>query len=151
MGFPGAIHQTSFNTRRLKNRRVSKHGDTNLFVEYLPPQNCNRWGNILGCESGDCVLPIYEKNRRLKSCITVPLNVFFGLVFCVQSKHWNYIAVSVWKRNNRNKHFFSNSAETSFGSNFGIFESKLVSLDTLMSTQKEPAFKLRNTPTGSAV
>ena len=29
--------------------------------------------NILGCESGDWVLPIYEKNRVRKSHATVPL------------------------------------------------------------------------------
>ena len=29
--------------------------------------------NILGCESGDWVLPIYEKNRVQKSHATVPL------------------------------------------------------------------------------
>jgi len=42
------------------------------------------------------------------------------------------LAVSIWKRNNRNKRFVSNSAETSFGSSFGCFESKLVSKDTLI-------------------
>ncbi len=41
------------------------------------------------------------------------------------------LAVSIKKRNNRNKRFVSNSAETSFGSSFGCFESKLVSKDTL--------------------
>jgi hypothetical protein len=41
------------------------------------------------------------------------------------------LAVSVQKRNNRNKRFVSDSAETSFGSSFGCFESKLVSKDTL--------------------
>jgi hypothetical protein len=35
------------------------------------------------------------------------------------------------KRNNRNKRFVSDSAETSFGSSFGGFEWKLVSKDTL--------------------
>jgi hypothetical protein len=39
--------------------------------------------------------------------------------------------VSVQNRNNRNKRFVSDSAETSFGSRFGCFESKLVSKDTL--------------------
>ncbi len=41
---------------------------------------------------------------------------------------------SVLKQNNRNKHFVSDSAETSFGSSFGCFESKLVSKDTLIPT-----------------
>ncbi len=41
------------------------------------------------------------------------------------------LAVSLQKRNNRNKCFVSDSAETSFGSSFGCFESKLVSKDTL--------------------
>jgi hypothetical protein len=34
-------------------------------------------------------------------------------------------------RNNRNKRLVSDSFETSFGSSFGCFESKLVSQDTL--------------------
>ena len=38
------------------------------------------------------------------------------------------------ERNNRNKHFVSDSAETSFGSSYGCFESKLVSKDTLAIT-----------------
>jgi hypothetical protein len=49
--------------------------------------------------------------------------VSVGLLFVsVQSKHRN--SLSVKKRNNRNK-------QTSFGSSFGYFESKLVSKDTL--------------------
>ncbi len=40
--------------------------------------------------------------------------------------------VSVQKRNNRNKRFVSDSAETSFGSSVGCFESKLVLKDTLV-------------------
>jgi hypothetical protein len=35
------------------------------------------------------------------------------------------------KRNNRNKRFVLDSAETCFGSSFGCFDSKLVSKDTL--------------------
>ncbi len=52
-----------------------------------------------------------------------PLSVVLvGLLFVsVQSKH-------------QNKHFVSDSAETSFGSSFGCFESKLVSKDTLHVT-----------------
>jgi len=42
------------------------------------------------------------------------------------------LAVSLWRGNNRNKHFVSDNAETSFGSSFGCFESKLVSKDTLI-------------------
>jgi hypothetical protein len=48
--------------------------------------------------------------------------VSVGLLFVsVQSKH-------------RNKHFVWDDAETSFGSSFGCFESKLVSKDTLHVT-----------------
>ncbi len=43
------------------------------------------------------------------------------------------LAVLLKKRNNRNKRFVSDSAETSFGSSFGCFESKLVSKDTLLT------------------
>ncbi len=57
--------------------------------------------------------------------------VSVGLLFVsVQSKHGN----SLFRyriRNNLNKHFVSDSAETSFGFSFGCFESKLVSKDTL--------------------
>ena len=35
-------------------------------------------------------------------------------------------------KHDQNKHFVLDSAETSFGSSFGCFESKLVSLDTLI-------------------
>ena len=62
--------------------------------------------------------------------------VLFGLFrfafFCFGLIETQKLAVSVWNRNNRNKHFFWDSAETSFGSIFGCFESKLVSLDTLV-------------------
>ncbi len=39
-------------------------------------------------------------------------------------------AVPILQRNNRNKRLVSDSAETSFGSNFGYIETKLVSQDT---------------------
>ncbi len=39
--------------------------------------------------------------------------------------------VSILKRNNQNKRLVSDSAETSFGSSFGCFDTKLVSEDTL--------------------
>jgi hypothetical protein len=53
------------------------------------------------------------------------ISVYFGLTETPK------LAVSLWKRNNRNKRFVSDSAETGFGSSFGCFESKLVSKDTL--------------------
>jgi hypothetical protein len=53
------------------------------------------------------------------------VSVYFGLTETPK------LAVSLWKRNNRNKRFVSDSAETGFGSSFGCFESKLVSKDTL--------------------
>ena len=63
--------------------------------------------------------------------------VLFGLFrfafFCFGLIETQKLSVSVWNRNNRNKHFFSDSGETSFGSIFGCFESKLVSLDTLVT------------------
>jgi hypothetical protein len=55
------------------------------------------------------------------------ISVYFGLTETPK------LAVSLWKRNNRNKRFVSDSAETGFGSSFGCFESKLVSKDTLTS------------------
>ena len=66
--------------------------------------------------------------------------VLFGLFrfsfFCFGLIETQKLAVSVWNRNNRNKHFFSDSSETSFGYIFGCFESKLVLLDTLPYTQE---------------
>ena len=52
---------------------------------------------------------------------------------CFGSIETPKLAVSVWKRNNWNKSFVSDSAKTSFGSSFGCFESKLFSKDTLFS------------------
>jgi len=43
--------------------------------------------NILGCESGDLVLPIYEKNRVQKSHATVPLRALADLRWFA---NWNY-------------------------------------------------------------
>jgi hypothetical protein len=45
-------------------------------------------------------------------------------------------------RNNRNKRFVSDSAETSFGSRFGCFESKLVLKDTLVGGEGPPTGRL---------
>jgi len=67
------------------------------------------------------------------SCI--PYDVLFWLAFfCFGSIETPKLAVSAKKRNNRNKCFVSDSAETSFGPSFGCFEAKLVSLDTLTRT-----------------
>jgi hypothetical protein len=57
---------------------------------------------------------------------------------CFGSIETSKMAVSVYKRNNRNKHFFSDGTKTSFGSSFGCFDSKLVSLDTLVCTLSTP-------------
>ena len=74
-----------FNTWRFKNICVLKHGDSRTSVFYtcrfffLKGQNLSEIAtddeNILGCESGDGVLPIYEKNRVPKSHATVPLSM----------------------------------------------------------------------------
>ena len=61
------------------------------------------------------------------------LNCFGWFSGCFGSIKTSKLSVSVQKRNNRNKRFVSDSAETSFGSSFGCFESKLVSKDTLVS------------------
>ena len=62
-------------------------------------------------------------------------SVCFGLPsVCFGSIKTPKLAVSVQERNNRNKSFVSDSAETSFGSSFGCFESKVVSKDTLLQT-----------------
>ncbi len=60
------------------------------------------------------------------------LNCFGWFSVCFGSIETSKLSVSVQKRNNRNKRFVSDSAETSFGSSFGCFESKLVSKDTLI-------------------
>ena len=52
----------------------------------------------------------------------------FRLVFCLFWFNRNIETLCFGKkRNNRNKRFVSDSAETSFGSSLGCFESKLVS------------------------
>jgi len=62
------------------------------------------------------------------------LSVFRLIFFCFSSIETTKLTVSVKKRNNRNKRFVLDSAETCFGSIFGCFESKLVLLDTLLPT-----------------
>ncbi len=64
------------------------------------------------------------------------ISVYFGLTETPK------LAVSLWKRNNRNKRFVSDSAETGFGFSFGCFESKLVSKDTLLPGQRRISSKL---------
>jgi hypothetical protein len=60
-------------------------------------------------------------------------SVCFGLIFaCFGSIETPKHAVTILKRNNRNKHLVSDCVETSFGSSFGCFESNLVSQDTLV-------------------
>ncbi len=57
----------------------------------------------------------------------------FRLVFCLFRFNRNIETLCFGiERNIRNKRFVSDSAETSFGSSFGSFESKLVSKDTLI-------------------
>jgi hypothetical protein len=65
------------------------------------------------------------------------ISVYSGLFRFNRNKK---LAVSLWKRNNRNKRFVSDSAETSFG----CFESKLVSKDTLPCTQPSVRYELRH-------
>ncbi len=60
------------------------------------------------------------------------LNCFGWFSGCFSSIETSKLSVSAQKRNNRNKRFVLDSAETSFGSSFGCFESKLVSKDTLV-------------------
>ncbi len=56
------------------------------------------------------------------------------------------LSISVYNRNNRNKRFVSVSAETSFSSSFGCFESKLVSKDTLVRHRHvEDSYSIRLT------
>ncbi len=81
-----------------------------------------------------------EKNRKnrknpkisVKNSKVCSLSNCFGWSsVCFGSIEKSKLSVSVQKRNNRNKRFVSDSAEISFGSTFGCFESKLVSKDTL--------------------
>ncbi len=58
-------------------------------------------------------------------------NCFGCSSVCFGSIETPKLSVSEQKRNNRNKRFVSDSAETSFCSSFGCFELKLVSKDTL--------------------
>ena len=82
-----------------------------------------------------------EKNRKTQN-FPVKNNKIYSLSYCFGwssvffgSIETSKISVSVQKRNNRNKRFVSDSAETSFGSSFGCFESKLVSKDTLPASK----------------
>jgi hypothetical protein len=50
------------------------------------------------------------------------------------------LPVSILQRNNRNKSLVSDSAEISFGSSFGCFDTKLVSEDTLFRTHLNRAY-----------
>ena len=52
-------------------KKMDPSKDHFYFREYLR-ENSNIFKNILGCESGDWVLPIYEKNRVRKSHASVP-------------------------------------------------------------------------------
>ena len=63
-------------------------------------------------------------------------DVLFRLAFFFGSIETPKLAVLAKKRNNRKKYFVSDSAETSFGSSFGCFEAKLVSLDTLVGMSR---------------
>jgi hypothetical protein len=65
------------------------------------------------------------------------MSSFWKISKCTGPKN----AVSILNRNNRNKHLVSDSIDTSFGSSFGCFESKLVSQDTLMSILQNPALE----------
>ncbi len=71
-----------------------------------------------------------EKNTKIYSL----KNCFGWSSVCFFSFETSKFSVSVQKRNNRNKHFVSDSAaaETNFGSSFGSFESKLVLMDNLV-------------------
>jgi hypothetical protein len=62
----------------------------------------------------------------------MPSSKLFRLLFCLLwfNRNTETLCFGV-EPNNRNKHFVSDSAETSFGSSFGCLESKLVSKDTL--------------------
>jgi hypothetical protein len=61
--------------------------------------------------------------------------LLFRLVFCLFGCFATpKLPVSILKRNNRNKRLVSDSAETSFGSSFSCFNTKLVSEDTLIRT-----------------
>ncbi len=81
-------------------------------------------------------LKILWKNTKISSksnCFGCS-SVYFG------SRETPKHSVLVQKRNNQNKHFVWDSAETSFGPSFGCFESKLVSQDTLIN----PSSRERN-------
>jgi hypothetical protein len=70
-----------------------------------------------------------EKNPKFSvknSKICSLSNRFGWSSVCFGSFETSKFSGSVEKRNNRNKCFVSDSAETSFGSSFGCFESKLV-------------------------
>jgi hypothetical protein len=76
-----------------------------------------------------------EKMGKIKNSKICSLsNCFNWSSVCFGSIETSKLSVLVLKRNNQNKRFVSDSAETSFGSSFGCFKSKLVSKDTLLMT-----------------
>ena len=97
----------------------------------LVKMKCFRWGRHKFYQTLCAAFP--GQVRKLWAWL-IKLFIFgwFWLVlFCFSSIETPKLAVLVKKRNNRNKHLVSDSAETSFGSSFVFFEAKLVSLDTL--------------------
>ncbi len=74
----------------------------------------------------------YRTEQKHENMLSV--NCFGCSSVCFASVETPKLSVSVKNRNNRNNGFVSDSAETSFGSSFGCFDSKLVSKDTLVLT-----------------
>jgi hypothetical protein len=77
----------------------------------------------------------------------LPIKLFRLVSVCFGSIEKSKLSISVLKRNNRNKRFVSDSAETSFGSSFGCFEPKLFSKDTLGATMQRISGPNRCNPT----
>jgi hypothetical protein len=71
---------------------------------------------------------------ELKTLIFYQICCCFSWSFvCVGCFETPKLPVSILKRNNRNKRLVSDSAETSFSSSFGCFDTKLVLEDTLIN------------------
>ncbi len=69
---------------------------------------------------------LFRYNQNIET-----LKLFRLSSVCLGSNETPKLSVSVRKQNKQNKSFVPDSAETSFGSSFGCFKSKLVLKDTL--------------------
>jgi hypothetical protein len=102
-----------------------------------------------GIESKQTKQTVSKQTKKIETTLNFLKNTICSLSHCLGWSSGCFgpietpkLSVSVQNRNNRNKHFVSDSAETNFGSSFGCFEAKLVSKDTLRSTEAYICYRI---------